>query len=247
MSLESYIDDVGQQTRSISVYETGDPEGIKHLSEFFQNVQVEGVSNHPGIISRFSAPVPDHDAIAISTIDELDGDFVLVDSTFEIVGTLPREKLDVPDFVVRINKTTFGVAEGNKPLLNEMSRHIERLALRRGSGQLLTGVQEVSRLNDEPGTDNMYQKLAESTVETHVFGFADGNAVDSEASIHLSDEPEIADSWFVVFHDDDDDAGAALVAAQTGPNTYRGFWTFEHDLVESIAAYVEETYLANAE
>lgn len=245
MDFESYIDDVRQQTRSISVYDTGDPEGIEHLSEFFENVQVKEVSNHPGILSRFSAPVPDRDAIAISTIDELDGDFVLVDPTFEIVGTLPREELDVPDFVVRIDKTTFGVAEGNKPLLNEMSRHIERLALRRGSGQLLTGVQEISRLSDEPGTDNMYQQLAESTVDTHVFGFADGDAVNYEPSIHLSEEPEIADSWFVVFQDDD--AGAALVATQTGPNTYRGFWTFENDLVGSVADYVEETYLASAE
>jgi hypothetical protein len=90
----------------------------------------------------------------------------------------------------------------------------------------------------------MYRRLTESPVETHVFGFADGDAVESQTTVHLSDGPEIADSWFVVFRDTD--AGAALVATQTGPNTYRGFWTFEHDLVESVAAYVEETHLANA-
>jgi hypothetical protein len=245
MGLETYINDVRQRRRSISVYDTGDPEGIEHLSGFFENVQVNEVSEHPGIISRFSAPVPDRDAIAISTIDELDGDYVLVDSGFEIVGTLPREELDVPDFVVRIDETTFGVAEGNKPLLNEMSRHIERLALRRGSGQLLTGVQEISRLQGEPGTDRIYQKLAESDIDTHVFGFADGDAIDHEPNVHLSDAAEIADSWFVVFRDDD--AGAALVATQTGPNTYRGFWTFENDLVESVATYIEETYLTDGE
>jgi hypothetical protein len=241
MGLATYIDEVGQRTRSISVYDTGDREGIERLSAFFGSVEVRGVTDHPGLISRFSAPVPDRDAVAISTIDELGGDYVLVDSEFEVVGTLPREELDVPEFVVRFDETTFRVAEGNKPLLNEMSRHIERLALRRDAGQLLTGVQELSRLRIESRTDETYRRLADSNVDTHVFGRGDSDDTDRESSVHESDAAEIADSWFVVFRDDD--AGAALVAVETDPNTYRGFWTFERDLVEEIADYIERTYL----
>lgn len=241
MGLATYIGEVGQRRRSISVYDTGNREGIERLSSFFRDVEVLEVSEHPGILSRFSAPVPDRNIVAISTIDELGGDYVLVDPEFEVVGTLPREELDLPEFVVRFDETTFRVAEGNKPLLNEMSRHIERLALRRDAGQLLTGVQELSRLRGEPRTDEMYRQLADSNVDTHVFGRGDSDYSDREASVHENDAEEIADSWFVVFRDGD--AGAALVAVETGPNTYRGFWTFERDLVEDVAEYIESTYL----
>lgn len=242
MGLAQYIDEVGGRERSLSVYETEDREGIERLSEFFQSVDVQEVSEHPGILSRFSAPVPEYDAVAISTIDELDGDFVLVDPTFEVVGTLPRADLDVPEFVIRIDETTFSVAEGNKRLLNEMSRHIEKLALRRNAGQLLTGVQELSRLRDEPGTSDVYRRLSDSRVETHVFGVADEDPPDSEPTLHRSEATEIAESWFVVFRDGD--SGAALVAVETGPNDYRGFWTFERDLVEDVATYLQSEYLS---
>lgn len=241
MDLTSLIGAVDDRERELTVFDTSDAAGVERLSAFFDRVTVRAVAERPGIVSRFSAPVPDRDAVAISTIDEFDGDFVLVDPGFRVVGTLPREELAVPEFVVRVDEATFGVAEGNKRLLNWMSRHIEGLALRRGAGRLLTGVQELSRLREEPRTHRTYRELAASGVETHVFGAGDGTPRDGEPTLHASDAAEIAASWFVVFRDGD--AGAALVAVETDPNVYRGFWTFEQGLVDDAADYLEATYL----
>jgi hypothetical protein len=143
--------------------------------------------------------------------------------------------------VVRIDEATFLVAAGNTPLLTEMSHHIEELALERDAGTLWTGMQELSRLG-EPQTYAIYERLADSDVESHVFGRSGDSDPDPGPGVetHGLETTEILESWFVVYRDEA--VSAALVAVETEPGTFRGFWTFESEVADRVGEYVRRTY-----
>lgn len=48
-------------------------------------------------------------------------------------------------------------------------------------------------------------------------------------------------SWFVVFAPDSGDDQAALVAHETSPRTWEGFWTYRRDLTADVARHIERT------
>lgn len=242
MGILDFIEATATRERTLTVYSDG-PEGragAERLESFFERVRVEAGEN-PGIVVQFASPVPERDAVAISTREEFDGDYVLVDADFEVVGTVAPEELSVPEYVVQVDEATFDVAEGTKYLLNAMSRHIEELALRCDEGKLLTGVQELSRLQNEARTHSTYDRLAESAVRTSVLGRPDVEDLDIDVDVRGRDDEEIATSWFVVYRTGDG-SGAALVASEVAPGAYRGFWTFEASLANDVGEYLDTTY-----
>ena len=61
---------------------------------------------------------------------------------------------------------------------------------------------------------------------------------------HTEAADEIETSWFVVF----DGGGAenyktALLATERAPNQWYGFWSNDHELVDRIQTYLEQTYV----
>lgn len=241
MTLEDFIEEAENRDRSMVVFEagTGDAtESIDRIERFFDDVTVCR-EREPRLVTQFASFLPDENLVAVSTLDEFDGDFLLVDSSFEVVGLLPRDRIDAPELVVRVEEATFLVAAGNTPLLTEMSHHIEELALDCDVGTLTTGMQELSRLA-EPRTRSIYERLATSGVETHVFGRPGGSDPELGIETHGLETDEITESWFVVYRADS--GSAALVATEIEPDTYRGFWTFEADRVRDVLSYVRETY-----
>jgi hypothetical protein len=242
MAISDIIERTAAREPTLTVYggAEGAEAGVDRLRDFFEGVTVERDTN-PGIVVQFASPVPEREAVAISTREEFDGDYVLVNPAFEVIGTVAPEDLSVPEFVVQIDEATFSVAAGTKSLLNAMSRHIEALALRCDEGTLATGVQELSRLRDEPRTFETYRRLGESAVDTSVLGLPDVDGLDLDVRVRGVDDEEVAASWFVVFHTEGG-GGAALVASEVDPGTYRGFWTFESALVDEVAEYLEGSY-----
>ena len=66
-------------------------------------------------------------------------------------------------------------------------------------------------------------------------------------TVHTDNHEEYRESWFVVFTppegDSDRDAEyAALVAVETGPNVWRGTWTYDAELVKRIDSYLVERF-----
>lgn len=240
MTLRDFIDEAESRDRSMVVFETetDGSEGLERLERFFDEVTVSR-EREPRLVAQFASVLPEEGVVAVSTLDEFDGDFILVDSGFEVVGTRSRDRIDTPEFVVRIDEATFLVAAGNTPLLTAMSHHIEEFALDRDAGILWTGMQELSRLS-ESRTYAMYERLAGSGVESHVFGRSGESDPDPGVETHGDASTEILESWFVVYQGD---AGsAALVAVETDPGTFRGFWTFESELADRVGEYVRRTY-----
>lgn len=53
---------------------------------------------------------------------------------------------------------------------------------------------------------------------------------------------DFRDAWFVLFKPDRRDAEqAALLAIETSPRTWEGFWTYSTETVETINGYIEGT------
>ncbi|WP_136689891.1 DICT sensory domain-containing protein [Halorhabdus amylolytica] len=184
-------------------------------------------------------------SLAVSRMDDVSETLLLVNSDLYVTGTVPIEEVETPEVVAHLADVTFTVEDKQKFLLIHISRHIESLALETDSGTLHSSFQRLSRLLDERGTSEAYETLANSGVDTHVYGVDDWEPptfVD-RLTVHAGETEELRTSWFVV-HDGDgeDDRKAALVAEEIGPNEYRGYWTFEARLVDDILDHLRSTY-----
>jgi hypothetical protein len=242
MTLTDFIEETERQGRSMVVFkpnDEGDTEILDRIDRFFDDA-VLSQESEPRLLTQFASFLPAENLVAVSTLDEFAGDFLLIDSSFEVVGTRARDRIETPELLVQFEEATFLVAAGNTPLLTEISHHIEELALHCNEGVVTTGMQELSRLA-EPRTRSIYERLADSDVETHVFGRATGSSPELGIQTHALEDSEIADSWFVVYQSES--ASAALVATEVEPDTYRGFWTFESELTDRIDDYIRQTYL----
>ena len=102
------------------------------------------------------------------------------DQTGSVIAYLSQARaagVDVPDLdatlvaaLAGLDETTFTVSEKQKMLLIEISRHVESLAFRHGSGRLHSGFQSISRIDDERGTRRVYEDLAAAGVDVHAYG-----------------------------------------------------------------------------
>jgi DICT domain-containing protein len=184
-------------------------------------------------------------AIATSPLQDVERSLLMVNSDLYVTGTRSLSEVHTPEVVVNLDEVTFSVAGKRKFLLIHISRHVEAMAHETAGGVLHTGFQKLSRITDERGTAEAYRQIVDRGVDVHVYGSGDwGAPTDLDVTVHAHETGEITDSWFVVYDGDgDDDRKAALVAVETGDNEYRGFWTFETDLVDDVIAYIDRTYL----
>jgi len=183
---------------------------------------------------------------AVSTLEDVAESVLLVNADLYITGTRSVDEVDTPEVIAGLAETTFTVADKRKMLLIEICRHVESLAHRHGSGRLHAGFQQLSRIDDERGTRQVYEDLVDVGVDAHVYGIGppEGNVTPDGVTVHASDDEEIRRSWFVVSTDCPRYRKAALLAREVGPNEWSGFWTFEPELVDRVDRYLRETYWA---
>lgn len=131
-----------------------------------------------------------------------------------------------------------------------ISRYVERRAWQVGAGRLRTSFQRLSRINDESGTREVYETLAGSDVQTHLYGVPDWDPPSGfEGEIHGGYTDDHRRSWFVIYTPPDDagrgasggdseEGYVALLALEVAPREWEGFWTFRPSLVTDIDDYV---------
>lgn len=246
MSLSRFVDQVKDREKTLTVFADHDEELFSELRDFFgvQNIRVRRGHVDGTGPDDFVVLHQGDDAVAVSTLaDVRDALFI-----GEASGFRPEDRVAsdaTPDVVQSLGNTTFSVDDEDRLLLTQISNHVDELAVRAGGGTLHSGIRRVSALHEDASRMGLYRKLAEAGVETHVYGDydADPPAI-PRVSIHPEDADEIAETRFEIFDGNGDDASkAALVAIELGRNSYRGFWTFEADLVDDLSDYVRETYL----
>lgn len=191
--------------------------------------------------------VEDGTTVASSPLGELMDSYLLVNSDLYRTGTSGIDKYDAPDVLTGLADHSFRVrgfpaSNKEKLLLVLISRYIERLALDADGGTLRSSFQRLSRLDDERGTREVYERLGESGVDTHVYGYLDTDDLPATLTVHAGAGPVYEDSWFVVFDPAADADPAALVALKNEAgerNEWVGRWTFEPGQVAEVADVVE--------
>ena len=196
--------------------------------------------------------VDDGEVVATSPWAELKTSFLLINTDRYRTGTKQIETGSFPDVLTGLDDIEFTVrgypaSNKEKLLLVVISRFIEFQALSAGRGEFDASFQLLSRLDDEYGTRRVYEWLAESDVSTHVYGVRDDpTAVDDlDVAVHANDDPELRRLWFVVYTPPEPMAEAepvALIAEETGPNVWRGLWTYDAARVDRVQQYVRTTF-----
>lgn len=189
---------------------------------------------------------------AVSSLSEVRDTLLTVNSDLYVTGTRSLDEIQTPDVIAQLDELKFSVrgypdTSKGKLLLIEMSRFIEAQAYDVGVGELHSGFQYLSRLQDERGTVDVYSRFAETDVDTHVYGVPNKLPEETlELTVHGEDCEELRQTWFVVFEDPTPgDRDAALVAYETGDhreNEWDGFWTYDSEWVATVADYLRSRY-----
>lgn len=232
MSLADFLDGIAKRRKTLTVFA---PEQYETLADHFEtrNVTVEHES------------LPDDGSGGFVVVSE-NGEFVGSvggDSVRELVsppitfGTAPSEAAEA--LLGLLADTTF--VSFDKRQMLATSREVEDRAFRHGKGTLRAGFQSLSALGAQ---ERIYELLAEkSDLDVHVYGRPDWNPEIQGVTLHTDETPEIGAFWFVVFDGGGtDEQACALVAEETDPETFSGFWTYDPEIVADLDSYLRETY-----
>lgn len=248
MALADFVSELGAPERSLVVINRRQPEPVQRmLADLFadQPVTVEDAdvpNGEPDVV----ALVDDGEVVATSPYADLMQSVLLVNSDLYVTGTRGLDEVELPDVLDGLDDTPFrlrGYPESNKEklLLVTVSRHIEREAWAGDGGTLRSSFQELSRIEDERGTRSVYERLAASGTDVHVYGVPDRMPpFGLDLVAHGGYRDEFRDAWFVVYEPRESGGDpAALVAIEAEPRVWEGFWTYDPGRVREINRYVE--------
>ncbi|MGM0604485.1 MAG: DICT sensory domain-containing protein [Halobacteriota archaeon] len=122
------------------------------------------------------------------------------------------------------------------------SREIEDRAFRIGAGELHSGFQTLSVLENET---TVYNRLASRDgLEVHAYAAPEGDVpADREFALHVERAPEIRSTWFVTYDGGGvDENKCALLAEEREPGSFYGFWSYDPDTVDYMFSHLTATY-----
>jgi hypothetical protein len=238
----------------------GDPVPALDVEVLRRHDDVPFDGGDPDEIENLVLLMEGEEVVAGSTLGELGDAVLFVNSDLYITGSRSLSDVDLPSVISGLDDATFtlrGYPESNrqKLLLITISRFIERAAWTAGDGILRSSFQRLSRIDDEVGTREVYERISDTGVDTHLYGVPDELPADLDAVIHAGDDPDFTDSWFVVYRppegphpaesDPESDlvrgieGGVGLLAVETEPRIWRGLWTFDADRISRVNRYIE--------
>jgi hypothetical protein len=244
--IRAFFDEGRETDRSLVVLNRTEPQPlVTMLSAAFDGEEVEvdedeTADSETDVVALVEAG----SVVATSPLVELQDSFLMVNSDLYRTGTRTLGDIDLPDVLTDLDETVFSLrgypaSDKEKLLLILISRHIEKQALENDSGTLRSSFQELSRIRDERGTKEVYQRLGNSSVDVHVYGVPDWTPSDPPYAVHTGENDEYRNAWFVVHVPSDESSEhVGLVAYESGPNEWTGMWTHRPALVERIDEYV---------
>jgi len=259
MALDDFFDRIDADPHSLVVINRSVPRPFQRLLEQAFGGQPVAVEEEqiPGRGDDLVALVTENDGgrevVATSPLEALTDTILMVNSDLYMTGTVGLEEFELPEVLVGLHDIPFrlrGYPESNKEklLLIVISRYIERWAWQAGRGTLRTSFQRLSRIRDERGTRAVYETVADSDVQTHVYGVPDWQPPPEFGVVaHGGYTDEFRRSWFVVYTPPEDgdidceNPHLALLALEVGPWEWKGFWTFDRSLVTDLNEYITRT------
>lgn len=248
-SLRSFFDDIEAPDRHLVVLNRSSPDPVRNLLDSLLDGQPVGIAEtETGDAGDADvvALVEDGDVIARSTLDELLESVLLINSDLYKTGAVELDEIALPDVLRGLDEVPFRVrgypaSSKEKLLLIVVSRVIERIAAESGGGTLRASFQRLSRINDERGTNAVYERVADAGVDVHVYGVGDPTELSGlPLTVHAGTSYPYRRSWFVVFTPPEGGDGdhVALLAIEDEPNVWDGFWTFRSELVTRLERHI---------
>lgn len=256
MSLQRFVDAHEGAERALVLANRSQPEQLMSmLSGLFaeqsvgvDETTVEGLPKDTVLLLDGEGEV-----LAQSSLSAVAESLLFTNSDAFITGSTDLEETNLPDVITGLQGVQFRLrgypqSDKEKLLLIAVSRHIERVAWEHGDGTHRASFQKLSRIIDEEGTQRVYRRLAESGVETHVYGVDDGGAeraADLSVTVHAGESTDYRDSWFVVHRP----SGAerpegpeplALLAIQGESGVWEGFFTTDRAEALAVDDYVRD-------
>jgi DICT domain-containing protein len=249
-SLAEFIDREDSEEWSVVIVNQTKPDAIGRMfEELFAGLDIDvreiaSTDAADDLVVLFR----DGELVATSPVAPIMETLLFVNSDLYTTGAMEIQDVDPPDVIVELSETVFtlqGYPESNveKLVLILVSRYIEHRAWTQQTGTLRTSFQRLSRLNDEQGTKDVYDRLGQmSGLDVHVYGIPDWDPPTSMGvSVHGIADEEITQYWFVVY-ENGDSGSAAMLAVKTDPYVWKGFWTFDTDEIRAIQQYIEATF-----
>lgn len=166
--------------------------------------------------------------VATSPVGPIMETLLFVNSDLYTSGATEIQDIDPPDVIMELAETVFtlqGYPESNveKLVLILVSRYIEHSAWIQQTGTLRTSFQRLSRLNDERGTREVYERLGQiQELDVHVYGIPDWDPPSSMGmSVHGIANEEITKYWFAVYENGTPEAPPCSPSKPT-PTSGRG-------------------------
>ncbi|WP_049927276.1 histidine kinase [Halopiger goleimassiliensis] len=264
MLLRAVVDEVGRTSQTIAVVGDG-PEQLEMMLddavgdgttvasvETLEPASFDGLSDDDARTLEGAGAtavlLEEGDPVAASAMADLYDSILAINSDAFVTGSRGLSEIDLPDVLAglagtRLSLRGYPLAHKEKLLLILVSRYVERLAWEAGSGTLLAGFQRLSRIEDEIGTKEVYDRLERTDVDCHCYGVGDATDLGLEATIHAGVGPAYRDPWFVVFDPDEAaDRAGALVCVERESRIWDGFFTFDPDCVERVRDAIDRAY-----
>lgn len=180
VSLYRFVEESEKPECSLVLVNRTEPEPFrKMLNNLFEGQSIdvsEGIDEE--LEENTVVLVEDGRVVSQSPLAEISDSILMVNSDLYSTGTVGLEETTVPAVIDGLAGSQFrlrGYPESNseKLLLILISRHIERVAYNTGEGTLRSSFQKLSRIVDERGTREVYEQIADSPVDVHVYGQPD--------------------------------------------------------------------------
>lgn len=248
MPLDTFLQRGSSQERTLAVLNRTEPEPFQIMLEKLFDDQEVSVSE--GVDDRYDEDtvvlLEDGEVVASSPLKELQDAILMVNSDLFMTGTQPLEQTTVPDVIdglagIRFTLRGYPESDSEKLLLILISRYIEKRAFETEAGTLRSSFQRLSRLEDEQGTRRVYERIAETPVDVHVYGRPDWTPSPAFPVVaHGSYTEDFRSSWFVVHIPpvDADRGPAALLAIERDDGLWEGLWTYDELFVEELTTYI---------
>lgn len=225
--LRTLVEDVEASAKTLSLVNYAGSEATKaRVVSYFepQHVAVRDDVSAPSLPADFAVLHDGGSFVAAAAVDEIHRHL----AGEEYLGAGPFGPAERPAILRHVDDRTFTSYDRRRMTL--ASREIEYYAWRAGGGEIRAGFQRFSTLAPQART---YERIADAGVDVHVYGAPDA-AVPDGLTEHASEDEEILSSWFVAYEGTEPSDARALVAVETDPGTFTGFWTYENETVAAV-------------
>ena len=250
-SFREFLEAQRAPERELLVVNWDGPEQVESLLQrAFGSLSLDLEQRHrPEMGENLVVLVEDGTVVASSSLEALQRAVLFVNVDLYRTGLSGIDRYEAPDVLTAMDEMLFSLrgfpaSTKEKLLLVVMSRFIEKRALEAGQGRLDVAFQELSRMEDEYGTAKVYERLARSDLEMHVYGVPDAVPEVDGITVHAGESERYRRSWFVVFRPPPGEEPAALLAMEAGPNEneWDAMWTYDRGRVGRLGDIVENGF-----